>query len=519
MKARLRWREALPIVVRELRAVSKRRFTYRLRIAAAMLGAANLFLLGLFPIPPTLAGNAYFWVTSLLMALVCGGSGLILSADSVSREKREGTLGLLFLTRITGIDVILGKLTVALLTGGSIAFAALPFMAFSVCLGGVTVNQFWTMSLFLLFLLVYSVSLGIFVSTFFRRESVVSLVFCLAMAWPALATPVALLKWKAIPPMLANFNPFYPALSLMDARGRWFPQNLVAGALTFQLFAVLGMIAVAGLLLPWLARVKSVRKPLKIETTVVRKARSASRRAVLEINPVLWLSARENRPLLLLGLLVGLRFVLGFASLNPAETEIAYIALLALLPKTFVLWQATGMMAAERRSGFLEALLTTPIRASEVLEGKVRAIKRQIWPAALFALLVQWLTSTRWWAASGEIPLSTTLVFMSMIALLLDVHMIAWVGLWQGLMARDRRRALVWALLWGVVGPWIPVTVIYGLIAALIDPSWMSEPLLAVPPAIIFANVCSLALACLAMALLHEKFRSTATQTWSFRAA
>src|ERR1044071_9279281 len=40
----------------------------------------------------------------------CVLAPILLTADCVSRERREGTLGLLFLTDLRGIDVILGKL-------------------------------------------------------------------------------------------------------------------------------------------------------------------------------------------------------------------------------------------------------------------------------------------------------------------------------------------------------------------------------------------------------------------------
>ena len=48
-------------------------------------------------------------------------------------------------------------------------------------------------------------------------------------------------------------------------------------------------------------------------------------------------------------------------------------------------------------------------------------------------------------------------------------------------------------------------------------PTWLNEAADAVPLAIISANVWSFGIACFAMARVHEKFRSTATQTWAAR--
>jgi ABC-type Na+ efflux pump permease subunit len=174
-------------------------------------------------------------------------------------------------------------------------------------------------------------------------------------------------------------------------------------------------------------------------------------------------------------------------------------------------------MAGERQSGFLESLLTTPIAGSEVLRGKMNAIKWQVVPALAFAMMGLWWTSTKWWATQGEITVGATVGLAAMITLLIDVHSIGWVGLWQGLVARDRRRALLWAALWGLVGPWLPAAVATVLIGWLFDPRWMADSENFLAPALISANVISFGIACFAMARLHDRFRSTATQTWSTR--
>src|SRR5262245_11085655 len=133
LENRLRWREMLPIVTRELRLASRRRATYRLRVVVAALGAFEVVAGGMIDGASVQFGLWLFRLTSLVMLAAASLAGLVLTADCISREKREGTLGLLFLTRLVGADVVLGKLTVAALSGGSVAFAAAPFLAFSIC--------------------------------------------------------------------------------------------------------------------------------------------------------------------------------------------------------------------------------------------------------------------------------------------------------------------------------------------------------------------------------------------------
>jgi len=70
-------------------------------------------------------------------------SGLFLTADCLSEEKREGTLGFLFLTDLRGYDVVFGKLVATSLRGFYAMLAALPVMGVTLVLGGITGEQFW----------------------------------------------------------------------------------------------------------------------------------------------------------------------------------------------------------------------------------------------------------------------------------------------------------------------------------------------------------------------------------------
>jgi len=515
---RLRWREMLPIVTREMRAASKRRFTYRLRFVVALIGSAQVILGPIFLSGFSVElGKTLFVLTAFLVTLLCAGAGLVLTADSVSREKREGTLGLLFLTRLTSFDIILGKLSVGFLTGGSVACAAFPFLAFSLCLGGVTARDFWVMTALLIFLLMFSLTLGIFISVLFRKESTVALAFFFVMFIPAAALPLVIMKWTTVPLLFARWNPLYPILSTFDTAGFFLPAEHAWPTLIFQFFLLFVMLALSCLILPWTIRAKPLRaKTISVAWT--RRFRRAVDGRILDANPFLWLGKRHNHPLLLLYVCIALRLLAGVVTTVPFEAEVTYVVILAILPKIFVLWHASGMIAEERQSGFLQALLTTPMTASEIVSGKIRAIQRQVAPAVLFALAVQWATSTRWWAEQRDIPISTTVVLAVMITLMIDVYTGAWIGLWQGLLARDRRRALIRSFAWGIIGPWVVPFVVFILIAFIFDPRWMNQTIYTLPPSIISANIISFALACFAMARLHDTFRSCAMQKGSLRA-
>src|SRR5262245_48487127 len=100
----------LPIVERELRVAARQMKTYRARMATA--GVFLLLLMWMLWMTPgrsrfnsrdafeTMAWVAFCW---------CLLAGILRTADSLSQEKRENTLGLLFLTDLKGYDVVLGK--------------------------------------------------------------------------------------------------------------------------------------------------------------------------------------------------------------------------------------------------------------------------------------------------------------------------------------------------------------------------------------------------------------------------
>ena len=102
----------LPIVVRELLEASRHRSTYWIRlgvVTAGLIICLFVMLLARNGSPGEL-GLALFVPLAILTYLYTIFIGIFRTADSLSEEKREGTLGLLFLTDLKGYDIVLGKL-------------------------------------------------------------------------------------------------------------------------------------------------------------------------------------------------------------------------------------------------------------------------------------------------------------------------------------------------------------------------------------------------------------------------
>ena len=93
----------LPIVQREFQRATRRRKTYWVRASAAI--AAVLFgivvLLNSWAAPAT-AGRTLFEITSGISFWICLFAGVFTTSVCLSEERRQGTLGLLFLTPLKG---------------------------------------------------------------------------------------------------------------------------------------------------------------------------------------------------------------------------------------------------------------------------------------------------------------------------------------------------------------------------------------------------------------------------------
>ncbi len=159
-----------PVIVRELRAESRRPLNYWLRA----LGAGALLLACYFALsshanfmamqrsyaemlrrnpgrgwgggPVVLsdpqgiqaAGSLLFGNANAALFLTLWVLVPLLAADSISREKREGTLGLLFLTPLTPTGVVTGKCFVHGVRALTLFLTMLPILTLPMLLGGIS---------------------------------------------------------------------------------------------------------------------------------------------------------------------------------------------------------------------------------------------------------------------------------------------------------------------------------------------------------------------------------------------
>ncbi|MGB8455698.1 MAG: ABC transporter permease subunit [Anaerocolumna sp.] len=94
-----------------------------------------------------------------------------LTAGSISGEREKQTLEILLTTKMTPLQIILGKLTSSISMMIFLAFSSLPILAIVFTIGGVTLKDFIEFILLVVVTAVFIGSIGIFFSTLFKKTT------------------------------------------------------------------------------------------------------------------------------------------------------------------------------------------------------------------------------------------------------------------------------------------------------------------------------------------------------------
>jgi len=469
----------LPIVERELRVAARRRGTYWLRVTAAFVAIAVfgwMLLTLLRDQVPSAAHGRYLFRTLFGFAFgYCLFIGARLTADCLSEEKRDGTLGLLFLTDLKGYDVVLGKLAATSVDSVYALLATLPVISLPVQLGGVAASELGQSALVLLNTIFFSLAVGIFVSTLSRNERkgmfATVLVTLAALVGPFIVAFVLVSNFSLqinspgdIWPVLA-WSPGY-GLGYVLTRSTVFTGVAALPVESFWCSLLLvhllswGLLLWASRILPrvWQTRDSNSRVEklrLRIEQWAYGWAdgRRAHRAALLNVNPFLWLVSRERwKPTYVwfyVGAVAG-TWLWGWFNYDilmfDRKTLVPTVLLFQSFLKLWIISETCNRLAEERRIGALELLLSTPLTTREILRGQWLALKRQFaWPLAVVLVLEFMLLRQ-------QFTLSTTL--LNLVMLLTDLATLGWVGMWLGLTARNLNRAILGTIGRVLVLPW-----------------------------------------------------------------
>ena len=484
----------LPIVDRELRVAARRHSTYWVRLLLAMASIVIGFFLYLGNIHTSRAHLAREIFGGLgFLGLVYGlASGRRFTADCLSEEKREGTLGLLFLTDLKGYDVVLGKLAATSVSAFYGLLAIFPVLALPILLGGITQGEFWRTLLLLIDTFLLSLAIGVFVSVWSwdaRQAAGANLLLLLMITTlpPACAGAIAYFSSNNVVVYeLLLPCPIYTFFTCVESNyisnpGRfWWSLGIIA---TVTLLLVLlasrraphswqDRPAVSGKV-PWRDRWQRwvYGRPDK---------RQALRRRLLPVNAFCWLASRARwKPVAVWGFLI---FVAVWWGCLQFESEINWweeslaITTAVMLNSVFKLWisiEAGQRLAEEQKMGTLEFLLSTPLSEADIVHGQLAALRRQFLKPLVVCVAVQMLFVVIISAHSIE-SLSRVVSFgvAAVLLLIADITALIWVSMSAALTSRSPNQASISAISRVMILPWL----FYAAIVALVNLATIGGP-------------------------------------------
>ena len=422
---------ALPVIVRELRTEARHPLNYWLRVASAavMLGVAVLCHVGL---DGTIAGrgNVFFGVLQPTLFSLIWLLGPIMTCDSISKERREGTLGLLFLTPLRPVDVGIAKALSGVLRAFTLILAALPVVAIPLLVGGVSGADVLRAALMDVMALFGAISAGLYASSRCREFSRAALLSLLlgGIALTLLGAPQTFYflhqapsDWSVL--LYLIIGPW----AICSGAGDAWQNSPAATSPTTLKFSVGQMLAAAGLLLLTLAVLNRNLRKLSVETGMTQRQLwwqrvfctpriftgllAGSQRGMLNRNPIGWLQRRTWSARVAtwgwLGALLVVETALVTSSLGygPGWNDLMdaqpMIGLLLALGITF---SAADSFRKERETGALELLLVTPLTARQIIAGRLFGLWGQYLPAFLLLLVTWYYTSSmRLWGDADEL--------------------------------------------------------------------------------------------------------------------
>src|SRR5262245_16262959 len=188
----------------------RRRSTYYVRLVAGSAAIAISFwglLIWADWKSPASLGHSLLEALAMTGFAAAALAGLVLTSDCISRERREGTLGLLFLTDLRGADVAFGKLAANAILPFYALLAMLPALAVCLLVGGVTGGEVGRVALALLNTLFFSLSATLFTSVFCRKQRAAqACAFLMMLVWvPSLPLLGAALSARTANPVWRQF--------------------------------------------------------------------------------------------------------------------------------------------------------------------------------------------------------------------------------------------------------------------------------------------------------------------------
>lgn len=431
-----------PVLHRELRASSRQWGTYWLRVVAGVLMALLLAGAGIgqwlqwggsVRIPPSVLGGMLLTAFHGVLLGFFGFVAPLVAADALARERREGTLGLLFLTPLREWDVVLGKTAAHVVRTLALWVAVVPFLAIPLLLGGVGPRELLRAVAAECTVLLTGLAAGLMATSRSRtwmggvglaavwmtflmlgHAAVSIVVFRVTAAVMVPGVEVPLEAWPAIPVgvFFSTVGGIVQGPAFMRMGGgmmglaipTWVTRGVDLGLVSVLGLAVLEFVGASVAAAVILGRDRRNEREGRRETGATSApAEKRGRRRLrrwFSSNPVAWLEMAAVSLRRLRWISVGVVAVLAWVLLADgldigAEDE----PFLALLPAFLILEAllAAGSFRREIEEGTLEILLVTPLRPALMVSGRYLALVLSFAPAMGLGLLACAFVGTGHW--------------------------------------------------------------------------------------------------------------------------
>jgi len=476
-----------PIVGRELLVASRRRETQLIRFVTALVALVVLawmfIVMRLDDARPHQVSQVIFSVIAGLSFFFCNLAGVRLTADTLSAEKRHGTLGLLFLTNLRGLDVVLGKMSACSLQAVFGLMAVAPVMMVPLLMGGVDAAEVGRMIGVLFAALFMSLSVGMACSAQFKASKTatgVTALIILALIFGPLFLTAVLAEYNVISRSASDWLAGFSTGGMFPAS---FSGNFSGNSSFFyrSLATTLGVgVAALGFAAWRTPRAWQDRAAKPRASAGHRSVNTAARRAgQLDGNPVFWLGARWRwRPVLVWVALAGGFLLWLWGWLEDGRRwldEGVYLTTLWCTFAVFKLWIASAScdrFREDRQEGALELLLGTPLEYRDFSLGQARRLLWQFgWPLGLVLATVPFMM-----ADSNDESQPYYIVGLMMLAA--DIWAMHFVGMRHSLTTRRPAYGGSGVALRILYLPWIIWVVLmlsFSLSAFFLQISWMGE--------------------------------------------
>ena len=481
-----------PVIVRELRSQSRQPSTYWLRLVAAGAVFAVFALVFLRLEDRGNAGVAldafgaqafgYLNATIFLCTMVLAP---LLTADSISRERREGTLGLLFLTKLGAGGIVAAKGFVHTFRGLGLFCAMLPILAVPILIGGVSASDCLMALLIDGTVLLLGLSAGLLASAYSRdwiRSFVAAEILSACFVYVFMLQHAAFLSTLTAMPFgrssfaseviwlfsfhanIADEQRFFtkglafggPGVMTSTFTARWNGIWAMGPSIQAQWFACMfGCLAGAFMLLlltvglaakqvsrSWREealprKFVKMRRTLTTPIVAVRALRTRLSRS-LDRNPIGWLqhyswSGRITKWSWFAAIIVVESLLItDFSDFDEMQPGLAVILFGG------VAFASAASFRKERESGALELLLVCPLTVAQLMLGRLRGLWAQFLPSVLMLMLCSFAGELGGYEGEDfllHLTISVTFITIPVIGLFLSLRTTNFLPAWLMTMA------------------------------------------------------------------------------------